>query len=133
MDKFKASCVCGNVELSFSLPVTSVVQCHCQSCRNMQGSDYSSWVVVVNNQFSINCGAEYVSNYEMEQSSKSFCSVCGTAVFAINGKHFIKHKLIPLGIVKNYSTDIKPQIQVYTDNKAAWVELHNNVAIFPRK
>jgi len=99
----------------------------------MQGSDYSTWVAVTNNQFSIDSGSEYISNYKLNRSSKSFCSICGTGVYAINGKHFKKHKLIPLGIVKNYSTDIKPQIQVYTEDKAAWTEIHDRVPIFTGK
>ena len=134
MDKFMASCRCGKVEISFSLPVTRVVQCHCQSCRKMQGSDYSTWIAVADQQFSIDSGSEYISTYEFtELSTKNFCSHCGTAVYGINGKHFKKHKMIPLGIVENYSADIKPQFQVYTENKAEWVSLHEGVPVFEVK
>ena len=133
MNNYKASCRCGNVRLSFSLPVKTVVQCHCQDCRRMQGSDYSTWVAVADSQFSLDSGDEYLSKYELKQSSKSFCSACGTAVYGINGRHFKEHKVIPLGIVENYSDDIKPQIQVYTEFKAPWTELHGRVPVFPRK
>lgn len=134
MGKFKASCRCGNVEVSFSLPVTRVVQCHCGSCRQMQGSDYSTWVAVADHQFSIDSGSEHISKYEFTNlSTKCFCSNCGTAVYGINGKHFKQHKMIPLGIVENYSAEIKPQIQVYTENKAEWVEIHDGAPVFTAK
>lgn len=134
MDKFKATCCCGNVELSFSLPATKVVQCHCESCRKMQGSDYSTWVAVENSQFSIDRGSEYIKEYKLNnQSTKSFCSTCGTGIIGVNGKHFKNHKLVPLGIVDNYSNEIKPQVQVYTENKAKWVELHGYVPVFTVK
>jgi len=131
MGKIKASCRCGSVGLSFSLPATKVVQCHCESCRKMQGSDYSTWVAINDNQFNIDQGARYISEYKLNnQSSKSFCTVCGTGVFGVNGKHFKNHKMLPLGIVENYSSEIKPQVQVYTESKAQWVKLHNEVPIF---
>ena len=131
MNKFKASCYCGNVGFSFFLPVEKVVQCHCRSCRKMQGSDYSTWIAVADEQFSIDAGSEWISNYDLNhQSSKSFCSNCGTSLYGVNGKHFKKHTIIPMGIVENYSSSIKPQIQVYTNNKAEWVELHKEVPIF---
>jgi hypothetical protein len=134
MDEIKATCCCGNVELSFSLPVTKVVQCHCESCRKMNGSDYSTWIAINNDQFSVDDGNEYIKEFRLNNlSSKSFCSTCGTGVFGINGKHFKDQKLVPLGIVSNYTYEIKPQVQVYTDNRAAWVELHGCVPIFPVK
>jgi len=134
MDIIKATCCCGNVKLSFSLPVTRVVQCHCESCRKMNGSDYSTWVAINNDQFSIDDGNEHIKKFKLNNlSSKSFCTTCGTGVFGINGNHFKNHKLVPLGIVSNYINEIKPQVQVYTDNKAKWVELHGCVPIFSVK
>jgi len=134
MDIIKAECRCGNVKLSFSLPVTKVVQCHCESCRKMNGSDYSSWIAINNDQLRIVDGSGYIKKFKLNNlSSKSFCSTCGTGVFGINGKHFKNHKLVPLGIVSNYTKEIKPQVQVYTDNKAEWVELHKGTPVFPVK
>jgi len=134
MDIIKAECRCGKVKLSFSLPVTKVVQCHCESCRKMNGSDYSSWIVINNDQIRIVDGNDHIKKFKLNNlSSKSFCSTCGTGVFGINGKHFKNHKLVPLGIVNNYTKEIKPQVQVYTENKAKWVELHKGIPVFPVK
>ena len=121
MDSFTISCHCEKVSCLFSTPITTVVQCHCNNCRKLQGGDFATWVAVPDNQFSIEMGSDNISNYAFnDRSSKCFCSSCGTVIFGINGKHFSKHKLVSLGTVKNYSEILKPQIQVYTENKAEW-------------
>ncbi len=100
----------------------------------MQGSDYSTWVAVPEKQFSITDGAKLLSLFRFnERSSKYFCSECGTAVHGVNGKHFVDHVLVPLGTVDNYSSSLRPQIQVYTDDKAPWVQLMDDVPVMPGK
>ena len=131
MSRYQTSCLCGKVQCSFTLPAAAVVQCHCEHCRKMQGSDYSTWVAVNADQFSIDAGAEHIRDYHFnDRSSKSFCSCCGTSVFGTNGKHFAHHKVLPLGVVKNYSSELKPMVQVYTEDKAEWVHLHEDVPIY---
>lgn len=103
------------------------------ACRKMQGSDYSTWVAVSNTQFSIDSGSKFILMYELNQSGRDFCSNCGTCVYGNNGKHFKKHKKIPLGIVENYSVDTKPKFQSYTENKAEWLALNDKVPISVRK
>lgn len=131
MERIEAACHCKKVKWSFSLPIKTVVQCHCQNCRKMQGGDYSSWVFVENSQFSIDTGSEHISHYDMnERSGKAFCSLCGTTVYGINGKHFKEYMAIPLGVIETYLDEIRPQIQVYTEHKAAWTQIHDGVPVF---
>jgi hypothetical protein len=121
MELFQASCHCGKVKCSFSKSITTVVQCHCENCRKLQGSDFSTWVVIPDNQLKVTEGEVYISDYEFnDRSKKCFCSLCGTVVYGVNGKHFKEHKLIVLGAVENYSETLKPQRQVYTESKALW-------------
>lgn len=46
MTTIEGSCHCGAVRWSVTPPVKTVVKCHCGNCRKLQGSDYSTWVVV---------------------------------------------------------------------------------------
>ncbi|AGH81174.1 GFA family protein [Psychromonas sp. CNPT3] len=127
MSTVKGSCHCKAVKWEFTLPIKTVVKCHCQNCRKLQGSDYSSWVIVPQEQLEITSGKEYLSKYEAsELSSKTFCSLCGSSTYLMNGKHFPDHFVIPLGAIDNYSEVLAPQIQVYTADKAAWVSLHDD-------
>lgn len=134
MKKIKGACHCKKVQWSLILPVTTVVQCHCDNCRKMQGSDYSTWIAVPDKQFFVESGNELISTYEFnERSCKSFCSSCGSVVYGVNGKHFNGHKLVALGSAEKYLKELKPQIQVYTENKAEWVQIQEEVPIFSGK
>lgn len=127
----KGSCHCGIVRWEFSLPIKTVVKCHCANCRKLQGSDYSTWVVVPSDQYSIIQGSESITKYQAnEKSSKSFCSHCGTAVFLSNGKHFVGSVVLALGALDSYSENLSPKIQVYTTSKAEWVKLHDDEPVF---
>ncbi len=123
------------------MPVSTVVQCHCHNCRKMQGSDYSTWVAVPNAQFKVIKGESFLSSYKVNQrSSKHFCSLCGTTVFAINGKHFLDHKMVTLGSIdlctpelctsEHCTAGLLPKMQVYTQDKAHWVSVHPEVPVF---
>jgi len=103
-------------------------------CRALQGTDYSTWVAVEAKQFTIEAGEEYLTHYQVnERSSKRFCSHCGTGVYGINGQHFSEYKMVPLGTVRHYSSELKPKIQAYTKDKAEWVQLHDEVPILTAK
>ena len=130
MSPIKGSCHCNAVKWEFSLPIKTVVKCHCGSCRKLQGGDFSSWVVVPQSQFDVTSGQEKVSTYKAtEVSSKSFCSNCGSATYLVNGKHFAGEFVLPLGAIENYTEEMAPQIQVYTADKAQWVKLHEDEPI----
>ena len=121
------SCHCGAVKWEFTQPIKTVVKCHCGACRKLQGSDYSTWVIVPSEQYSVTKGKDAVTKYQAtEKSSKNFCSACGTPVFLINGIHFPDDVVLPLGAIENYSDELAPQIQVYTTDKATWVNLHED-------
>ena len=127
MSKIKGSCHCQSVMWEFSLPIKTVVKCHCGSCRKLQGSDYSSWIVVPQSQFQVTCGEDKLTTYRAsEVSNKSFCSMCGSAAYLVNGKHFQNEFVLPIGAVDNYINDLVPQVQVYTTDKAQWVNIHDD-------
>ena len=58
-------CICGQVKYSVSGLVLQVVACHCTLCRRMSGSAYSSYVVVKEQDFSVDHGKEGLTSYEV--------------------------------------------------------------------
>jgi len=133
MEIIYGSCHCKKVKWSFNLPLTTIVQCHCQNCRKMQGGDYSTWIAVPDRQFSVLTGEVAISHYQFnDRSSKSFCPSCGTVVYGINGKHFEGHKLVSLGTVDKYLPELKPQLQVYTEHRSEWGEIQSDVPIMAK-
>ncbi|WP_432452555.1 MULTISPECIES: GFA family protein [unclassified Agarivorans] len=131
MRQINGSCHCNSVQWAFELPIKTVVKCHCNSCRKLQGSDYSTWIVVPQAQFEVIKGHEYIAKYNAtESSSKAFCSNCGCSAYLVNGKHFPEDFVLPLGSIDHYSEALAPQIQVYTTDKAAWLKLHDDEPVF---
>jgi hypothetical protein len=123
MKNINGSFHCGKVSWNALSPIKTVVKCHCQNFRKLQGGDYSNWVVLAKEQFEISTDKEIIVRYQFnERSEKSFCSACGTVIFAINGKHFPEHKLVSLGTIRDYDDSLKPQIEVYTESKALCLE-----------
>ena len=121
MGTHHASCHCGNVELEFDTPTTVVTLCHCQNCRNLNGSDYSCWIHVPASQLRIIKGELDLVSYEISELSYiQFCRRCGTKVCGSNGKYFQNHRAVPLGVVKDYSAELMPQFQVFTNFAAEW-------------
>lgn len=126
MDDFSGACHCKSISWKATFPVKTVVRCHCENCRRLQGSDYSTWVVVASKSFQLNTGASFVKEYKSGKSSRSFCPQCGTTVYLRNGKHFPDDIVLPLGIVESYSENLKPQAHVYTGNMADWVKIQSD-------
>ena len=129
MTTIEGSCHCGAVRWSVTPPVKTVVKCHCGNCRKLQGSDYSTWVVVPADRFAVTGGKASLTTYTTGRSSKHFCSRCGAAAFLINGKHFPDDIVLALGNLDSYAEALAPQAQVYTPNKASWVTLHDDEPI----
>jgi hypothetical protein len=131
MRENQGSCHCKKVQWSFDLPVRAVVKCHCGNCRRMQGSDYSTWVIVPASQHSIDQGLDLITDYRgSEKSSKHFCQSCGTVVYCTNTGIFPDHVIMALGTVARATGSMHPQIQVYTPDKADWVTIHDDVPVF---
>ena len=131
LNKIKGSCHCGSVNWECDPPIKTVVKCHCSMCRKLHGSDHSTYVIVPKEQFSLTKGKGLVMSYQAtEKSYKNFCSICGTPIYLLNGKHFPNEFVLPLGIIENYTNELAPQIQVYTSEKPAWVNIHEDVPIF---
>ncbi len=76
------------------------------------------------------CGEDKSTIYKASKASdKSSGSMCGSAVFLINGKHFQNNFLLPLGAIGNYINDLVPQVQVCTADEAQWVNIHEDEII----
>lgn len=128
-EETRGACHCGLIAWKFNRPAKSIVKCHCGNCRKLQGSDYSTWVVVEAECFRLERGEEFLSKYEVGKSSRSFCSKCGTTVFLINGKHLPTDVVIPLGAIEHFDVSLSPQVNVYTGDKAEWVEISDTETV----
>ena len=123
-------CHCSAVEWQADLPPKVVLNCHCNMCRQLSGADYSSWVIVDASKFKVVKGSENICTYDATQKfSKSFCTACGTTVSCINNEKFPDHVYVAKGTICS-EFDLPVNLQVYTDDKASWVKINEDIPAF---
>lgn len=129
-EKVSGKCSCGSVAWEADLPPKIVLICHCNMCRELSGADYSTWVVVKSENFTLLKGAELLNSYHAtENFSKSFCSACGSTVNCVNNDKFPDHVYIARGNIVS-DIELPANIQVYTADKADWVVLDDTIPAY---
>ena len=114
------ACHCGAVNYIFSIDKISSSVCHCSMCRKLHGSDYTTWITVEKNAFSIDKGADVISEYQVSEHTVSyFCSRCGTKVYSIDKRYSNIGML--RGTIKSKIKET-PQRQWFWDKKVPWYE-----------
>ncbi|MGH8274254.1 MAG: GFA family protein [Gammaproteobacteria bacterium] len=80
---------CGVVNYAVDGEVKRVVNCHCNLCRNMNGTAFSSYAIVSRDELSIIQGQDSLRQYAAtETAHKHFCDQCGTPPFNTNPKKY---------------------------------------------
>lgn len=119
MQKFSGSCVCGDAKYEVTGDIRTVVNCHCNFCRKMNGSAFSTYVVVSDQHFNLLQG-ELKINQVTEKSTKSTCSTCSTPLFNANPR-LAGLKILHLGSIDDISS-IRPQLNIYCESKRDWLD-----------
>lgn len=91
----EGSCNCGSIHFNSSDNITAIVNCHCQLCRKMNGSAFSKYVVVQNDDFVLKTGTLKKMRLST-RATKSFCQDCGTPIYNQSIK-FTGLKILYLG------------------------------------
>ena len=126
----EGKCHCGDVTWQAELPADMVLNCYCNICRSLSGADYSSWVIFADEKFKLLTGKDKIVSYAATESFiKHFCSRCAASIFLVNNAKFPGFTYVARG---NITTDIdlKIQMQVFTDDKAAWIEPDPDLPVF---
>ena len=89
----------------------------------------SSWLVLPASQFTLAKGEANISEYQATESfSKFFCANCGSTISCVNNEKFPEHIYVTRGNIEG-DFDLPTQVQVYVADKAAWVELNENIPV----
>jgi hypothetical protein len=115
-------CKCGEIEYAVSGDVIQIVNCHCNMCREMNGSAFSTYLVVPSQNLSFVQGESGIAKYTVtDRTAKHFCKNCGTAIFNSNPSTYPGLTMLYLGTHKNFS-GLTPGINIYCESKLAWVD-----------
>ncbi len=126
--KALGGCHCGRVKFEFTLPVKSVILCHCNMCRRLSGADYTTWVSVSADGFRIDSGHDKLSEYRVsERVSQNFCTVCGTRVTTMDVSY--PGVIGLLGVIES-DVDATPSANYFVSHKAGWSEIGHGLPCF---
>jgi hypothetical protein len=115
-------CNCGGINFTINKEkIITVLNCHCNFCRSMNGSAFSSYVVVNESDFNLLHGQELIhSHLVSENATKSFCNRCGSPIYNSNPKYY-GLTIIYLGILEN-CPQIKIDVNIFCESELTWVK-----------
>ena len=120
--KSTGTCLCRAVEYVANGEAVQVLNCHCPLCRKMNGSAFSTYVVIPAQHVRIVQGESSVVHHAVtERASRHFCKHCGTAIFNSNPTTYPGLYMLYLGTLHNAS-QLTPAINIYCDSKLTWID-----------
>lgn len=129
MGNLTGSCNCGEAVYKVFGAVKKIVNCHCTLCRKMNGAAFSTYVIVLENEFQMisgNLRTHKVSTY----ASKHFCGNCGTPIYNTNPK-LEGLIILHLGSL-DCALEITPEVNIFCDSQLGWVQHGQDVLSLPQ-
>lgn len=126
----KGACHCGAVAYAYTGRVLRFSNCHCDDCRRISGSPFSSALVLESAGFSITRGRDELTEYQSSPGKyRCFCRKCGSPVYArMDYKPEIV--IIRAGTVDE-GLDLAPQMHIWVNNKAPWFHILDDLPRYP--
>lgn len=119
---YQGACLCGEVTVEISGPISSIIHCHCSLCRKSSGTAFATNGFVQTADFAVLKGAEQLSQFAFKPGRlRHFCRNCGSPVYSSNAEDPTRIR-IRLGIL---NTDIseRPLSHNFYSSKANWEDL----------
>ena len=125
----KGTCHCKLVEFELNGDPKLVVNCHCDDCKKRNGSAYSTYMAVQQNELNIVKGADSITGYTIENvGEKHFCANCGTPIYN-NNYRYPGLYMVFYGAV-NSDGNLTPSFNVFCENKHKWVDTISDIQSF---
>jgi len=126
--KYKGSCLCAGITFSVEGFSDKAANCHCTMCRKFHGAAFGTLVSVTG--LTWLSGVELLKHFTADNgTNRTFCQECGTSLgFRIKGAPIEKMELA----ISTFNEDIPVKIDahIYTDYKANWCELQDEITVF---
>jgi hypothetical protein len=110
-------CACGAVRYEVTGPFEAAGYCHCHRCQRRTGAAASANATVAPEHFRVTAGEDLIRTWAPENGfPKSFCSVCGSALFSGGGDR-------PVGVrmgTLDEDPGVRPAYRQWLDSAAAW-------------
>jgi hypothetical protein len=116
----EGSCACKTITFRAGEPL-QFVNCHCNLCRKINGSAFSSYVVAKADAVDFSGSEELQCYTATDCSTKHFCSKCGTPIYNSNPITYPGLVMLYLGTLAN-AQELKPGINIFCSSKLDWVD-----------
>jgi hypothetical protein len=117
MEAITGGCACGTVRYEVTAPFESASYCHCHRCQRRTGTAWSINARIAPEHFRITAGEEAVRTWAPENGfPKSFCSLCGSALFSGGGE-------LPVGVrmgTLDGDPGVRPSYRQWLESAPAW-------------
>jgi hypothetical protein len=121
MPNVEGQCNCGAVRYTANGEVQTIVNCHCNMCRSINGAAFSTYVVVKLAELSVDPNDDNLSRYRpTDNATKYFCASCGTPIFNTNEK-YPGAAMLHFGTLTSYSS-LTPSANIFCTSKLHWVD-----------
>lgn len=124
MSSIKGSCNCKAVTYQVLGDIKKVVNCHCNLCRKMNGSAFSTYAAVLTSDFTMLSG-ELKSHKVSENATKHFCGECGTPIYNTNPK-LAGLNILHLGSL-DLSSELVPDVNIHCESEISWSKSVNSI------
>lgn len=112
-----ANCACGAITFKATTP-SSVIHCHCQLCRRLSGSAFTTWASVEKASLQLQ-GAAALSSYPASKSTvRHFCRHCGTHLYT-SDQRMPEIVGIPAGII-TAGVKLQASAHYFVEYQAQW-------------
>lgn len=131
MHKINGNCNCGAISFEITTDaIKTIVNCHCNLCRKMNGAAFSTYVAVLDAEFKLLQGVNNIRKHQVSTNAyKHFCSACGTPIYNKNHNKYNGITIIHFGVLNNI-TELKPLANIYCESKLAWLDNISTIQSF---
>ena len=117
---YTGGCLCGKVTYEADRLDTSIMHCHCTTCRKAHASAYTTTAGVLRNHFRITSGESLLRAYESSPGKlRKFCSSCGTHIFAERASQ--THVILRVATLDD-DPGHRPEFHIWTSHDVAWLD-----------
>ena len=124
---FYGQCLCGTVKYRVDVIEAKIGHCHCSMCRKFHGSAFATYANAKKENFQWLAGESALKAYKADnQTVRRFCSACGSSMTFADDDGESDKIVFALGTLDS-DIDQRPVGHIYTDYKANWVELNDDL------
>ena len=123
MRKIDGNCNCGAISFEINQDdIKTIVNCHCNLCRKMNGAAFSTYVAVLDAGFKVLQGANNIQKHQVSRNNsyKHFCATCGTPIYN-KGYKYNEITIVHFGALNN-TAELKPLVNIYCESKLGWLD-----------